>query len=195
MRAPGAGARAPAAATTSARHLRARRSSASPTGCWRRATHPSLRGRSSDIPARTPTLRAPARRWPRLETDPERARHLHLVASRSGACRRPRSPLTPRRPERRDRRVAAVPGPPPACERPPEARGPGHSLPASSPRPSTSRLCSGPSWPQACGRRRRAPRAMRSVGGSGRRGVSPIRFPPGASLSRLFFLLRGQRLI
>lgn len=95
MRAPGASARAPAAATTSARHLRARRSSASPTGCWRRATHPSLRGRSSDIPAaRTPTLRAPARRRPRLETDPERARHLHLVASRSGACRRPRSPLS-----------------------------------------------------------------------------------------------------
>lgn len=161
MRAPGAGARAPAAATTSARHLRARRSSASPTGCWRHATHPSLRGRSSDIPARTPTLRAPARRWPRLETDPERARHLHLVASRSGACRRPRSPLTPLRPERRDRRGAAVPGPPPACERPPEARGQGHSLPASSPPPQHLPPVLGPLvplglWPPAPGPARHA---------------------------------------
>lgn len=132
-----------------------------PRGAGRRVTLPSLRGRSSDIPARTPTLHAPARRWPRLETDPERARHLHLVASRSGACRRPRSPLTPLRPERRDRRGAAVPGPPPACERPPRLgvrgtpcphRPPAPAPPACAPAPRGPRpvaACAGPRAPCA----------------------------------------------
>lgn len=149
--------------------------------CERAAAPPAPRGAGAARPnLRSGGARLTSRRGPPPSAHPPAAGpawrqtpsgHLHLVASRSGACRRPRSPLTPRRPERRDRRGAAVPGPPPACERPPRLGVRGTPCPHRPPAPAPPACAAAPRGPRpvAAGAGPRAPCAQSGAQGAAAR--------------------------